>query len=862
VLVSDPNTSADLALDPSADPTADELASDANGQWINGAIHNNDTLTVGASDPGGICTLSVYMWNGAWGIFNNNNAVPNTPFNPGDANDALGSGGQNGQFTSMTCGATSRSLTFVSGWENANYGLGQLPSGCYYIDAVAQNPAQYVSGQYSSVLNNATICVDTTAPTATISSQADQSTWYATPQEITVNASEPYSGVQDVVCTGGGIGTQTFTSLPATFTVSQVGRDTVTCTPVSNVGTTGDSVSYTVNIDTQTPNVAFSGAQSAPAWLTGSPVVGAAGGETIAASGIASVSCSAANQTTGQQFGAGNGSGADTSFALRADGEYHVTCTATTVAGLSGSASENLQVDNQLPTVTFAGAAPAPAWNNGSPNVLAAGSEAVPLSGIRSTSCSVDGRPPTSGAGAVGDTAQVIGDGPHIVTCSSISGSGVQGPPSSETIQVDDSTPTLSYSDGPSQTAWYRSAQSITVSASNPGGSGISAIQCSVDGTTKTYPNSGSTDAAAESQTVTVDPPGGNLVCNALNGAGSWSGTHAWTFEIDAQPPSGYFLPQDPNNPTVVELQLADDPSGIASVTIELDGNALPTTYNATNGIAVASVPDNGSIADGTHTLAAVVTDVAGNSATITHAVDLQSASLTLPLRVVTQLSAVLTAAGQPQVAATAQIASASKPTPRRRWLRLRFREPGHVRGRLITADGNPVAHANIVIVDTVPAGAAPSRQVGSATTDRRGDWSWTIPPGPTRAFTFLYQGTAVMRTSSATAAVHVAGHQLLEVPKRLIAGTVMRIRGRVEGGWIPSGGVLVQLWYRVRGQLGGWSPFAHVIHTDRHGRWRIAIPITARSKGYVYEFRAVSVQQAGWPYLGASSPVVTRQVR
>jgi len=896
VLIQDPYDAADLTLDPAADPTGDALANDANGGWYDGSAITNNSLTVNAVDPGGVCSVDVYMvsaWNtdqfGAGQIFNNFEPVGAPPV--GDAGNA-GIGGP--QLAATSCGATNVTETYQPSGE---YRLGSLDSGCYYINATAQNPAQAISGSSSYVLGNALICIDNSQPTAWFSSPANESSWYGTPQQITVDASEPYSGVRDVVCSGGGIGTQTFSSLPATFTVSQVGSDTVTCTPVNNVGTPGTAVYYTVNIDTQTPNVGFGGASPAPAWLTGTPSVGAAGSEAIAASGIGSIDCQAANETTGGQVSAGNGSGASTSVTLDQNGTYQVTCTATTGAGLSGSATEDVQIDNQQPTIAWSGAAPAPAWNAGSPSVNATGTEAVPLSGIATTTCSLDDGPASTGDGLGGDSVQVAGGGRHFIWCYAISGAGVSGPTASEEVQIDDSTPTLSYSDGPSQTTWYRTPQSITVTAADPGGSGVGAIACNIGGTSSTYWDTG--DSATETQTITVDPPGGDLVCNAQNGAGTWSGTSAWTFEIDDTPPTGYFLPSDPNNPTVVAVEVADSGPGVQSVTIYLDGNPLPTSWNATSGIAAASVPDNGSISDGTHTLKAIVTDFAGNTATITRSVNLAAASITLPLRVVTNLTAVLTARHQ-RVAATAQIASARhaatcrlvrivlrKADPARgsamssrlrrsckpsrqpartqrsakKWLSLHFRQTGHVSGRLVTSDGEPVPDAQIVIESVVENGAGLGQEVGTATTDGSGNWRWEIPPGPTRAFTFVYGGTAVLRISSATASVRVAGHELLRLPRAIRAGASIGVSGRIQGGWIPSDGVLVQLWYRVEGQLGGWSPFARVIRTDRQGRWRIKLRISPRARGYTYEFRAVSVQQTNWPYLGAASPTLTRTV-
>ncbi len=125
----------------------------------------------------------------------------------------------------------------------------------------------------------------------------------------------------------------------------------------------------------------------------------------------------------------------------------------------------------------------------------------------------------------------------------------------------------------------------------------------------------------------------------------------------------------------------------------------------------------------------------------------------------------------------------------------------------------------------------------------------------------FSYPGTAVLRAASATTGVNVIGKGTMTVGPHAVAGKPLRITGRLYGGYIPSDGVLVQLWYRVKGIPAGFGPFDHAIHTSSNGAWSITFPVSMGARGYTYLFKAVIALQTGWPFLATSTNVVERHV-
>ncbi|MHB8736895.1 MAG: Ig-like domain repeat protein, partial [Terriglobales bacterium] len=291
------------------------------------------------------------------------------------------------------------------------------------------------------------------------------------------------------------------------------------------------------------------------------------------------------------------------------------------------------------------------------------------------------------------------------------------GPDNGQTIGVDCTPPTVAFSNGPDQSKWYRTAQTIQVSAQDqPGLSGVKDITCALGGQVSTY-------SASQAQ-ITVQPTGGQLTCHAEDNAGNVSATQAWNFLIDNTPPTGHFEAADPQNPTLVAAQLADTGSGVAGAQIELETlsgwQPLPTSYDASTGVATATIPDNGTLPNGIYNVEVLATDVAGNQATITQSAGAGPEQVALPLRSVTQLlvggsSRIVTSCRlRPHVVRLTRGRKAKRAAwpgrkcaqvkvPIGRKAALRYGQRESTQGLLQTAGGTPVANQPIAILQQAP---------------------------------------------------------------------------------------------------------------------------------------------------------------
>ena len=370
------------------------------------------------------------------------------------------------------------------------------------------------------------------------------------------------------------------------------------------------------------------------------------------------------------------------------------------------------------------------------------------------------------------------------------------------TLRIDSTPPTLSYSNGPDQGRWYASAQSIDVSSQGAAGlAPVALISCTLAGHTTTYPG--------DQAHITVPSPGGSLVCQAQDQAGNRSPSQAWQFLIDTTPPTGYFAPSDPHNPAAVAVQTADSQSGVAGGEIDIQLAAgwqrLATAYDPSSGELTATVPDDGSIPDGTYPLRAIVLDAVGNQATITTDANGTPQTVSLPLRNVTQLhvgdSSVLTRrctlkratlpSGKHHVSGQRARAKLVKhcttvAVPRANGpLTLSFGQRASVQGLLQTADGEPIAGA-LVTVSAQPPGW-PSQPAGSVTTDLQGHFTYQIAPGPSRTITFAFPATSTLRGASATTTVLVAGKATIAASTTARAGQALRLSGEHHGRLHPA---------------------------------------------------------------------------
>ncbi len=605
-----------------------------------------------------------------------------------------------------------------------------------------------------------------------------------------------------------------------------------------------------INVDNSIPSVTIApsgsggtSGGSALSWSATAESLTVAAADAAGSSGLAQITCTTPSGTTTYQV---SGDQASVAVDISTPGSDSVSCDATSAAGnTSMVATADFDVDAQIPTISFTGAAFAPAWDGGNQTIIATGSEAAHASGIASVSCQVDGGTWTTTSGTTAHVS-VVGDGKHGLSCYTTTAAGLSSPTASESVQIDSDAPTLTLSGGPTQAAWHTTGQTITADATAVGGDQISAINCTLAGTELSYPNT--SNASTESVVIPVLSPGGDLNCDAQDSAANVSRTESWSFLIDDTPPAGYFIAADSAKPTRVEVSLSDGGSGVAGarIQIKIDGawRSLPTRFHAAQGVANAEIPDNGSIRNGIYALRAKAWDNAGNSDYITENISGAAESTALPLREMANLTAVLSA-GHTYVAATSSSGTRS--------LSVEYGQKVRVVGRLLTASGIPVGRADVVISERL-SGARVIRKLAEVTTTDDGDFRRTLSPGPSRTLLVTYKGSPSLRSATAATNEHVTGEVELTMPRLVVPGKRVTMRGLVAGGYVPPGGLLVQLWYSAVGGRGGWQPFDHAVRANHRGAWALTFPASGAARGREYVFKAVVAAQGGWPYTGAIS--------
>ena len=87
-----------------------------------------------------------------------------------------------------------------------------------------------------------------------------------------------------------------------------------------------------------------------------------------------------------------------------------------------------------------------------------------------------------------------------------------------------------------------------------------------------------------------------------------------------------------------------------------------------------------------------------------------------------------------------------------------------------------------------------------------------------------------------------------------MINGEYVTIHGHLRGGWIPAGGVLVELQVRARG---AWRTFAQPRADSTTGRWTLRYRFETVRGGATYTFRANIRRQRGYPFTTGHSRTI-----
>ena len=341
----------------------------------------------------------------------------------------------------------------------------------------------------------------------------------------------------------------------------------------------------------------------------------------------------------------------------------------------------DVAIDTDTPTISFGGAAANGTWVSGTPTVVVTGGEqntatgqAEILSGIASIACTVNGRsvrtPPLDSGYAT--SFELTANGANDISCVPTTVAGTVGQQFTETVDVDNPANDCSgscdltvygsssliddgadpYSNGPSQTTWYRTAQPVTITANLPAGQApVASISCS-GALSGTWPMSNlNTDAAGgEEITVSVPPPGGQLTCTATDAAGNTYQLGSYQFEEDNTAPGGQFDQLSASTPDDIQISV-DDPggslaSGVGYVHVYATNTSSGNVYDLGLAHLVSSRSDvydvNLDDADapaGTYRFDAEVGDIAGNTADLTAGPQGSTTVWQLPLRDNTELT-------------------------------------------------------------------------------------------------------------------------------------------------------------------------------------------------------------------------------
>lgn len=326
-----------------------------------------------------------------------------------------------------------------------------------------------------------------------------------------------------------------------------------------------------------------------------------------------------------------------------------------------------------------------------------------------------------------------------------------------------------------------------------------------------------------------------------------------------------------------VSFNATDNGPGIYSAWLVIDGKAqTPVLVNSNNGLCknLGQTKDgtrsfaepepcakstSGSVslnttglADGQHTIKLIVDDAAGNSTTAYVGTITTRNAQNGGLGALPGPGATAFLGGGAPNGTGASETAHLRLGARSRVLRSYRRRALRVPGRLLNAQGLPIAGANLDVLQQLDGGNV--ELIGHTRTGAHGTFIAHVPAGPSRMIQIAYRAFSADSNYAASAKLHEsvrAGVRLTVSPRRTGSEGTIALRGSVLGP-VPPQGVVVELLVHYRGH---WEPFRDP-HTDGHGRFRVVYQF----QGGVgrFPFRAlVFGNQRDFPFiLGESRPV------
>jgi len=250
-----------------------------------------------------------------------------------------------------------------------------------------------------------------------------------------------------------------------------------------------------------------------------------------------------------------------------------------------------------------------------------------------------------------------------------------------------------------------------------------------------------------------------------------------------------------------------------------------------------------GSISDGPHRLAVLVTDAAGNATTV------------LNREVIVGRGACNGTCGD-QAKLAASDAKLLKPITRRYG-----RSGVRLSGVLREPTGSPVAGARLELLQQAAYTGAPIRAVASTTTNAAGQWTFVVSRGPSRSLLVVWRSHVLDAGYAAQLEYHerVYADIGLSARRSVPAGVPFTFRGELVGGYTPPERSVIQMEIFF---LGRWRTI-ETLRTNARGRfaYRYTFSPEAATRAS-YLFRAVTQYSRTYPFLAAASRPVRVRVR
>ena len=388
--------------------------------------------------------------------------------------------------------------------------------------------------------------IDKQAPVTTATT--DPSAWTNGSVQVTLSATD--TGGSDVAATSYQIGSDAPQTYSGPFTVDNA--TTVTYWSTDNAGNVEAPQTLTPQIDKQAPVTTATTDPSA--WTNGSVQVTLSATDT-GGSDVAATS-----------YQIGSDAPQTYSGPFTVDNATTVTYWSTDNAG-NVEAPQTLtpQIDKQAP-VTTATTDPS-AWTNGSVQVTLSATD-TGGSDVAATSYQIGSDAPQTYSGPF------TVDNATTVTYWSTDNAGNVEAPQTLTPQIDKQAPTAS-DDVPD--GWQTTAQTVTIEASDQGGSGLAGLQCTLDGVDQALAADGGSFAVAGDGTHTI-------TYSATDKAGNASAPVTRQLCIDGAAPSTT-ASVDPAGWTrgsvQVTLSASDGVSGVAATSYQI-GSGSVQTYTGT----------------------------------------------------------------------------------------------------------------------------------------------------------------------------------------------------------------------------------------------------------------------------------------